>query len=114
EAAPPGEAYVVLENGMRITGGSMSVRLSYPVMRRLGALGRAMLVQAASTKLGVPVSELSTEPGRVIHASSGRSLSYGELAGAAMDLPVPDPDSITLRDPSQFRWIGKPVTRLDA
>lgn len=114
EAAPPGEAYVVLENGMRITGGSMSVRLSYPVMRRLGALGRAMLVQAASTKLGVPVSELSTEPGRVIHASSGRSLTYGELAGAAMDLPVPDPDSITLRDPNQFRWIGKPVKRLDA
>ncbi|MGF6667920.1 molybdopterin cofactor-binding domain-containing protein [Pseudomonas monsensis] len=114
EAAPPGEAYVVLENGMRITGGSMSVRLSYPVMRRLGALARAMLLQAGAQKLGVPVSELSTEPGKVVHAKSGRSLAYGELAGQAMDLPVPDPASVKLRDPSQFRWIGKPVKRLDA
>ena len=114
EAAPPGEAYVVLENGMRITGGSMSVRMSYPVMRRLGALARAMLLQAGAEKLGVPVGELTTEPGKVLHAASGRSLTYGELAGRAMDLPVPDPASITLRDPSQFRWIGKPVKRLDA
>ena len=43
DSAPPGEAYVVMENGMRITGGSMSVRMSYPTMRRLGALARAML-----------------------------------------------------------------------
>lgn len=114
EAAPPGEAYVVMENGMRITGGSMSVRMSYPVMRRLGALARAMLLQAGAQKLGVPVSELSTEPGKVVHAKSGRSLAYGELAEHAMDLPVPDPASVQLRDPSQFRWIGKPVKRVDA
>ena len=114
EAAPPGEAYVVLENGMRITGGSMSVRMSYPTMRRLGALARAMLLQAGAEKLGVPVGELTTEPGRVVHAASGRTLAYGELAERAMDLPVPDPASVQLRDPSQFRWIGKPVKRLDA
>ncbi|AZV26927.1 isoquinoline 1-oxidoreductase [Pseudomonas syringae] len=114
EAAPPGEAYVVMENGMRITGGSMSVRMSYPVMRRLGALARAMLLQAGAQQLGVPVSELTTEPGKVVHAKSGRSLAYGELAERAMDLPVPDPASVKLRDPSQFRWIGKPVKRLDA
>jgi isoquinoline 1-oxidoreductase beta subunit len=114
EAAPPGEAYVVLENGMRITGGSMSVRMSYPTMRRLGALARAMLLQAGAEKLGVPVGELTTEPGRVVHGASGRTLAYGELAERAMDLPVPDPASVQLRDPSQFRWIGKPVKRLDA
>ncbi|MCM8744352.1 xanthine dehydrogenase family protein molybdopterin-binding subunit [Pseudomonas koreensis] len=114
EAAPPGEAYVVMENGLRITGGSMSVRMSYPVMRRLGALARAMLLQAGAQKLGVPVSELSTEPGKVVHAKSGRSLAYGELAEHALDLPVPDPASVQLRDPSQFRWIGKPVKRVDA
>lgn len=114
DSAPPGEAYVVMENGMRITGGSMSVRMSYPTMRRLGGLARAMLLQAAAEQLGVPVSELSTEPGKVLHAASGRSLAYGELAGRAMDLPVPDPTSIKLRDPGQFRWIGKPVRRLDA
>ena len=114
DSAPPGEAYVVMENGMRITGGSMSVRMSYPTMRRLGALARAMLLQAGAQRLGVPVSELTTEPGKVVHAASGRSLGYGELAETAMDLPVPDPASVTLRDPSQFRWIGKPVQRLDA
>jgi isoquinoline 1-oxidoreductase beta subunit len=114
EAAPPGEAYVVMENGMRITGGSMSVRMSYPTMRRLGALARAMLLQAAAEQLNVPVAQLTTQPGRVLHAASGRSLGYGELAGRALDMPVPDPAGITLRDPSQFRWIGKPVKRLDA
>lgn len=114
ECAPPGEAFVVMENGMRITGGSMSVRMSYPTMRRLGALARAMLLEAGAQALKVPVSELSTEPGKVVHAASGRSLTYGELAGRAMDLPVPDVASVKLRDPSQFRWIGKPVKRLDA
>lgn len=114
DSAPPGDAYVVMENGMRITGGSMSVRMSYPTMRRLGALCRAMLLQAASEQLGVPLGELSTEPGKVIHAASGRSLAYGELAARAMDLPVPDPASVKLRDPGQFRWIGKPVRRVDA
>ncbi|MCX5508308.1 xanthine dehydrogenase family protein molybdopterin-binding subunit [Pseudomonas sp. BJa3] len=114
ESAPAGEAYVVMENGLRITGGSMSVRMSYPTMRRLGALARAMLLQAGAEQLGVPVGELSTEPGKVVHAASGRALGYGELAAKAMDLPVPDPASVKLRDPSQFRWIGKPVQRLDA
>lgn len=114
DAAPPGEAYVVMENGLRITGGSMSVRMSYPTMRRLGALARAMLLQAGADTLKVPVSELSTEPGKVVHAASGRSVAYGDLAERAMDLPVPDPTSIKLRDPSQFRWIGKPVRRVDA
>ncbi|MGE6822754.1 molybdopterin cofactor-binding domain-containing protein [Pseudomonas soli] len=114
ESAPAGEAYVVMENGLRITGGSMSVRMSYPTMRRLGALARAMLLQAGAEQLGVPVGELSTEPGKVVHAASGRALGYGELAAKAMDLPVPDPASVKLRDSSQFRWIGKPVQRLDA
>ncbi|MFJ4395083.1 molybdopterin cofactor-binding domain-containing protein [Pseudomonas sp. NPDC089396] len=114
DSAPPGETYVVMENGMRITGGSMSVRMSYPTMRRLGALARAMLMQAAAEQWGVPLGELSTEPGKVLHTASGRALTYGELAGRAMDLPVPDPTSVKLRDPSQFRWIGKPVRRVDA
>ncbi|MHA6195584.1 xanthine dehydrogenase family protein molybdopterin-binding subunit [Pseudomonas wadenswilerensis] len=114
EAAPPGPPFVVMDNGMRITGGSMSVRTSYPTMRKLGALARAMLLQAASEQLKVPVGELGTEPGRVVHAASGRSIGYGELAQRALDLPAPDADSITLRDPSQFRWIGKPVKRVDA
>lgn len=113
ENAPPDAEYTVMENGLRITGGSMSVRMSYATMRRLGALARHMLLQAAASQLGVPLATLTTEPGKVIHQASGRSLSYGQLAPRAMELPVPDPASVTLKDPSQFRWIGKPVTRLD-
>ena len=100
DSAPPGEAYVVMENGMRITGGSMSVRMSYPTMRRLGAMARAMLLQAGAEHFDVPVGELSTEPGKVVHGASGRSITYGELAGRAMDLPVPDPASVRCATPA--------------
>jgi len=113
ENAPAGAEYKVMENGMRITGGSMSVRMSYGTMRRLGAMTRQMLLRAASSQLGVRVDALTTEPGRVLHAASGRSLSYGQLAAQAMDLPVPDPASVKLKDPAQFRWIGKPIQRVD-
>lgn len=113
ENAPAGSEYQVMDSGMRITGGSQSVRSSYTTMRRLGALARQMLLQAAAAQLSVPVEQLHTEPGRVIHALSGRSLSYGELAARARDLAVPSPDSVTLKDPTRFRWIGKPVQRLD-
>lgn len=113
ECAPPGSDYQVMAGGRRITGGSNSVRSSYTTMRRLGALARQMLLQAASAQLSVPIDQLHTEPGRVIHAGSGRSLTYGELAVRAGDLPVPSPDSVKLKEPAGFRWIGKPVQRLD-
>jgi isoquinoline 1-oxidoreductase beta subunit len=113
ENAPAGPDYLVILNGLRITGGSMSVRLSYDTMRHLGASARQMLLDASAAKLNVPISELRTEPGRVIHAASGRSLTYGDIASDAMDLPIPPADSVKLKDRSQFRWIGKPVRRLD-
>jgi isoquinoline 1-oxidoreductase beta subunit len=113
ENAPAGPDYQIILNGMRITGGSMSTRLSYDTMRHLGASARLMILQACATRLGVPVGELTTEPGRVIHAASGRSLSYGELAGDALDLPIPAADQVTLKDRRQFRWIGKSIARLD-
>jgi len=113
ENAPPGPTYSVMDSGMRVTGGSMSVRFGSVPMRRMGALARLMMLQAGSQDLGVPVSELTTQPGRVVHTASGRSLTYGQLAPQAMDLPVPDPASVKLKEPSQFRWIGKPLQRLD-
>lgn len=113
ENAPPGSQYQVMDNGMRITGGSQSVRTSYTTMRRLGALARQMLIETAAAELAVPVTSLHTEPGRVIHGESGRSLRYGELAARARELPVPSVDSVRLKDPAHFRWIGKPVQRLD-
>jgi isoquinoline 1-oxidoreductase beta subunit len=111
--APAGAEYKVMDSGMRITGGSQSVRTSYSTMRRLGALARQMLLQAASIQLSVPINTLITEPGRVVHVASGRSLTYGQLAPEALDLAVPAVDSVKLKDPSQFRWIGKPLPRLD-
>ena len=113
ESAPAGAQYKVMDNGMRLTGGSMSVRRSYPTMRRLGALARQMLLETAAGRFGVPVLELTTEPGRVMHAASGRSITYGSLATQAMDQVVPDPATVKLKDPAQFRWIGKPVKRVD-
>lgn len=111
--APTGPDYLVVFGKMRITGGSMSVRTSYDTMRHLGASARQMILQASATRLGVPIEELTTEPGRVIHTASSRSLTYGEVAADALDLPIPPRGSVTLRDPAQFRWIGKPVARLD-
>ncbi|OCX17461.1 xanthine dehydrogenase family protein molybdopterin-binding subunit [Pseudomonas graminis] len=113
ENAPPGDDYKVMEKGGRFTGGSNSVRSSYTTMRKLGAAGRLMLMQAAANEWKVPVQQLTTEPGKVIHQPSGRSATYGELATAAVALPVPDTDAVALRDPAQFRWIGKPVQRID-
>jgi isoquinoline 1-oxidoreductase beta subunit len=113
ENAPVGPDYTVMSIGIRITGGSMSVRTSYDTMRRLGALARAMLLQAAAARLNAPIGELTTEPGRVIHAATAQSVAYGDIASDAIDLPVPAPDSVTLKNKSQFRWIGKRVARLD-
>jgi isoquinoline 1-oxidoreductase beta subunit len=70
-----------------------------------------MLVSAAAAQWGVPASDLRTQKGVVI-GPGGKRLSYGELAQAAMALPVPD--KVTLKDPSQFRIIGQPTGRLDA
>ncbi|MCA1444260.1 xanthine dehydrogenase family protein molybdopterin-binding subunit [Ensifer sp. IC4062] len=110
EGAPPGPDYL-LTGGGRFTGGSMSVRMSYDAMRKLGASARHMLLQAAAARLSVPVAELSTEPGRVLHSASGRAIPYGEIADAAAELPLPT--DVVLRDRADFRWIGKPVARLD-
>ncbi|KAA5604054.1 xanthine dehydrogenase family protein molybdopterin-binding subunit [Roseospira marina] len=112
ECAPPGPDYLLFD-GIRFTGGSMSVRRSYDRMRTLGASARHMLLQAAATRLDVPFAELSTEPGRVVHAASGRSLAYGDVAEAAASLPLPDPADLTLRARADFRWIGASVSRLD-
>ncbi|THK39024.1 xanthine dehydrogenase family protein molybdopterin-binding subunit [Ensifer sp. MPMI2T] len=110
EGAPPGPDYL-LTGGGRFTGGSMSVRMSYDAMRKLGASARHMLLRAAAARLSVPVAELSTEPGRVVHSASGRAIPYGEIADAAAGLPLPT--EVVLRDRADFRWIGKPVKRLD-
>jgi isoquinoline 1-oxidoreductase subunit beta len=104
-------AYVDPAFGMHMTGGSNSIKNSYTQYRELGARARAMLLAAAATRWNVDVATLSTRKGMVL-GPGGRTLSYGALADAAMAQPVPA--TVTLKDPRQFRIIGKPTTRLDA
>ena len=93
------------------TGGSRGIRTSVEYVRQGGAAARAMLVQAAATRLNVPVAELTTADSTVRHAASNRSLRYGELAADAAALPVPT--KVRVKDPSEWKIIGKGVPRLD-
>ncbi|MFZ6642298.1 molybdopterin cofactor-binding domain-containing protein [Undibacterium sp. TC4M20W] len=104
-------AYVDPAFGMHLTGGSNTIAHSYTQYRELGARTRAMLVQAAATQWGVDASALRTEKGVVV-GPGGKKLTYGELAEAAMSLPVPE--KVVLKDPKSFNLIGKPTGRLDA
>ncbi len=97
--------------GLHLTGGSNSIKNSFTQYRELGARTRTMLVQAAAARWGVDAARLRTQAGVVI-GPGGRRAGYGELAQAAMALPVPT--SVTLKDPKQFRLIGQPTGRLDA
>jgi isoquinoline 1-oxidoreductase beta subunit len=97
--------------GMHLTGGSNSIKNSFTQYRELGARARAMLLSAAAARWNVDVATLRTQAGTVL-GPGGRRLGYGELAEAAMALPVPE--KVTLKDPKDFRIIGRPTTRLDA
>ncbi|MFZ3125493.1 MAG: xanthine dehydrogenase family protein molybdopterin-binding subunit [Acidovorax sp.] len=104
-------AYADPVSGIHITGGSNSIKNSYTQYRELGARARAMLVSAAAAQWGVDASALRTSNGFVV-GPGGKKLGYGALAEAAMKQPVPE--KVTLKDPRQFRLIGKPTGRLDA
>ncbi len=93
--------------GNQDTDGSRSTRHFFEPMRRCGAAARMMLESAAAAKWGVPVSEVEAKNHEVVHAKSGRRASYGSLAKAAAAQPVPARDSVRLKDPSKFRYIGK-------
>jgi isoquinoline 1-oxidoreductase subunit beta len=95
------------------TGGSRGIRTSQDYVRRGGAAARMMLLQAAATEWNVPVGELSVTDGVITHAASNRSVRYGQVAAAAAKLPAPDPKSITLKDPRNWKIAGQPVKRLD-
>ena len=103
-------AYADPAYGMHITGGSNSVKNSFVQYRELGARARAMLLSAAAARWNVDVAALRTESGKVL-GPDGRSLGYGELAEAAMAQPVPA--RVALKDPKNFRLIGRATPRLD-
>ena len=93
--------------GNQDTDGSRSLRHFFMPMRRAGAAARTMLEQAAANRWRVPVAEARAANHVVTHAPTGRTLGYGELAKAAAELPVPARDTLRLKDPSTFRYIGK-------
>jgi isoquinoline 1-oxidoreductase beta subunit len=96
--------------GMQATGGSTSMADSFDKLRHAGAVARETLKLAASQQSGVAVAQLKTKSGSVI-LPDGASISYQSLAAAAANIdPVQD---VTLRDPSEWRLIGKPMQRLD-
>ncbi|WP_323155168.1 xanthine dehydrogenase family protein molybdopterin-binding subunit [Pseudomonas alvandae] len=97
--------------GNQDTDGSRSMRHWYEPMRRCGAAARTMLELAAAAQWKVPVSECHAQLHKVVHQPSGRELGYGELAAAASALPVPGRDSLRLKQPSEFRYIGKEASR---
>nr|WP_118184519.1 molybdopterin cofactor-binding domain-containing protein [Paraburkholderia phosphatilytica] len=94
------------------TGGSTSVSLEYDRLRHAGATARAMLVSAAAAQWNVPVESCTTNDGEVLHTGSGRHATYGSLAQAAAQLPAPQ--HVVLKDPAQFRYIGKLQKKRDA
>ena len=104
-------AYTDPRYGMHITGGSNSIKHSFTQYRELGARARAMLLSAAAARWRVDVAQLHTQEGVVLGPNELKA-TYGELAEAAMALPVPE--KVTLKDPKNFRIIGQATTRLDA
>jgi isoquinoline 1-oxidoreductase beta subunit len=97
---------------LQVTGGSSTVRATGQTgMRVAGAAARIALIAAAAKRLGVPEGELTTANSKVIHAKSGRSLRYGELAADAAEMTlVAEPK---LKEARDYRFIGKPIPRLD-
>ena len=91
--------------GVQGTGGSTAIANSWTQYRTAGATARAMLLAAAAKQWQVPVTELSTEPGTVVHAASNRRAAYGTLVAIAATLQVPA--NVPLKEPKDFRYIGK-------
>lgn len=98
--------------GSQTTGGSGAIRSRYAPLRQAGATAKAMLVAAAADTWGVAVADCYAEKGFVIHKSSGKKLSYGELATKAAGMPVPT--NVPLKDPKDFTIIGTRVKDVDA
>ena len=93
--------------GNQDTDGSRSVRHFIQPLRQVGAGARKMLENAAAKRWGVNANEVVAKMHEVVHTPTGKKLGYGELAADAAAEPVPAPDTLRLKDPSAFRYIGK-------
>jgi isoquinoline 1-oxidoreductase beta subunit len=111
ESAPVDQAYAHTAFGIQMTGGSTSTASEWDRFRKAGATARLMLIAAAADGWKVPVASLRAENGYVIDAAGGRRASFGSLANSAATLTPPK--DVPLKDPKDFKLIGKATRRLD-
>ncbi|UZR99272.1 xanthine dehydrogenase family protein molybdopterin-binding subunit [Chondrinema litorale] len=95
----------------QIAGGSQSIRSGWESLRMAGATAKRLMMEAAAKQWEVPVTELTAENGVISHAGSGKSIGYGEVASAAAKIEVPE--KIELKDPKDFKIIGKATKNVD-
>ena len=104
-AAPVQQQY-----GMQFAGGSLSIPMRWDEMRKMGATAREMLCRAAAKQWGVPRDELTTADSMVQHRSSGNVAHYKDLVAAASLISVPDEADVRLKQPEQYRLLGKRIS----
>lgn len=113
-AAPDDKLYANPGRGIMYTAGSNAVSGYWDAVRTFGAQVRRVMMTNAARVWNAPLAELSTEPGTVVHAASGRRMSYGDIAKVA-DIPAEAPaiKPEELKKPSEYRYIGKDVMRVE-
>jgi isoquinoline 1-oxidoreductase beta subunit len=100
--------------GPQLAGGSFATPMNWMPMRQVGAAGRAMLVEAAAKRWGVPAASLTTSKGIVTNPANGKTLTYGELATDAASVAVPDPSKVKLKADKDFTIIGRKIGGIDS
>jgi len=99
--------------GAQVAGGSTATPVNWDPCRQVGAAVRQMVLGAAAKKFGVPAAQLTTSEGKVMHAASNRSATYGELATAAAAEPVPMLSMVPLKKATEYKIIGQPMKGVD-
>ncbi|HSR98771.1 MAG TPA: molybdopterin cofactor-binding domain-containing protein [Kofleriaceae bacterium] len=111
ETSPAAPAYRNPRIHWQFTGNSESTSSFFELMRTMGASAREMLTAAGAARWGVPAGECRADNGRIVHAASGRTLRFGDVAAAAAQLPTPDKPA--LRPRAEWRLLGKSLPRVD-
>jgi isoquinoline 1-oxidoreductase beta subunit len=97
----------------QFAGGSLATPMNFDDLRKVGAVARAMLVNAAAVAWNCPTGECKTSAGQVIHVSTGRKATYGALAGQCAGAAIPDPKTVQLKNPKDYKIIGKSTPQYD-